>query len=217
MKRVELIHSVFERLLDAFGPQHWWPAETPLEVIIGAILTQNTAWKNVQQCIKALRDVGCLSFEPLSALPLPSLAALIRPSGYYNQKARKLKAFCDHVQTRWQGDVAALLSQDMEPLRAELMTIHGIGPETADSIVLYAALQPGFVVDTYTYRVFSRHNWVMEGISYEELRDYFMDALEPDVSLFQELHALIVRTGHLYCRGKPLCGSCPLNGWDGYA
>lgn len=213
--RGELIHKIFNRLLDEFGPQGWWPAETPFEVIVGAILTQNTAWKNVKQCIKTLREGGYLTLEAMQELSVSDLAILVRPSGYYNQKARKLRGFCDHVETEWQGDLEAFLSQEMEPLRRELLTIRGIGPETADSIVLYAAEKPSFVVDTYTYRIFSRHNWVMEGSSYDELRDYFMDALKPDVGFFKELHGLLVRTGHLYCRRKPLCESCPLQGWAG--
>jgi len=212
-KRRELIRRVFDQLRHTFGPQHWWPAETSFEVIIGAILTQNTAWKNVEQSIKILRERGLLDFEALHAVPAPDLALLIRSSGYFNQKARKLKAFCDHVQDHWQGDLQRFLSQEMDTLRQELLTIHGIGPETADSIVLYAAEQPTFVVDVYTHRIFSRHWWIDETVTYDTLRDFFMDALEPDVAFFKEYHALLVRTGHLYCRRKPLCGGCPLEGW----
>lgn len=214
-RREDLLGRVFQRLLRFFGPQHWWPAQTPFEVIIGAILTQNTAWKNVEQSIAALRRNNLLDFRVLHALPQPDLALLIRSSGYYNQKARKIKAFCDHVEEYWHGDLTHFLSQDMEALRSELLGIHGIGPETADSIVLYAAGQPSFVVDSYTYRVFSRHEWIPENQSYDELRDFFMSSLDPNVHFFQEYHALLVRTGHLYCKRKPLCESCPLNGWNG--
>ncbi|MHC1729974.1 MAG: endonuclease III domain-containing protein [Syntrophobacteraceae bacterium] len=208
--RGELLRDIHDRLFAAFGPQHWWPAETPLEVIVGAILTQNTAWKNVVLAIDNLRGHDLLNLQRLCEVPVQKLAILIRPSGFYNQKAKKLKNFCNHVQSSWGGNLEELLLQDTDSLRAELLGIRGIGPETADSIVLYAAFKPSFVVDAYTYRIFSRHGWVSESITYDELRDYFMEAFELDVPLFQEFHALLVRTGHLYCRKKPLCDSCPM-------
>jgi endonuclease-3 related protein len=209
--RKELLQKIYDRLLAAFGPQQWWPAETPFEVILGAILTQNTAWKNVATAIGNLRRYDLLRFDSICGLGAHELATLIRSSGFYNEKARKIKSFCDHVLTQWEGSLEDLLSQDMEALRADLLGIRGIGPETADSIVLYAAFKASFVVDAYTYRILNRHGWVEESISYEELRDYFMGALEPDIPFFQEFHALLVRAGHLYCRKKPLCDSCPLN------
>lgn len=210
-RRQELLREIYDRLFAAFGPQHWWPAETPFEVILGAILTQNTAWKNVAAAIRNLRENGLLSYERISALAAPELAHYIRPSGFFNQKAKKIRTFCDHIARDWDGDLENFLAQDAEPLREELLRIRGIGPETADSIVLYAAFKPSFVVDAYTYRVFSRHDWIVESISYDELREHFMGALDPDVPFFQEFHALLVRTGHLYCRKKPLCEECPLN------
>jgi endonuclease-3 related protein len=210
-RREELLQSIFDRLQAAFGPQNWWPAETPFEVILGAILTQNTAWKNVVRAIANLRENNLLSFERVCEISAPQLALLIRSSGFYNQKAGKIKGFCDYVQENWEGDLDGFLSQDSEALRSELLGIRGIGPETADSIVLYAAQKPSFVVDTYTYRIFFRHDWVEEAIGYDELRGYFMEALEPDVAFYQEFHALLVRTGHIFCRRKPLCESCPLN------
>jgi endonuclease-3 related protein len=213
-KRATLLHDVYDRLFPAFGPQHWWPADTAFEVILGAILTQNTSWKNVKQCIEKLRSCGLLTFEAISSLPIQELAPLLRSSGYYNQKARKINAFCVHMNKHWEGDIQLFLAQEMQPLRSELLTIHGVGPETADSIVLYAAFKPSFVVDRYTHRIFSRHSWVAESMTYDELRDFFMDSLEPDVKLFQEYHALLVRTGHLYCRKEPLCKSCPLSDAD---
>lgn len=210
--RSGLIRLVYDRLLSFFGPQNWWPAETPFEVIVGAILTQNTAWKNIARASGNLRAHGLLSLEAMCAVPEPSLAELVRPSGYYNQKARKLKAFCRHVHNSGHGGLDELLDLETDALRSELLQIRGVGPETADSVVLYAAHKPSFVVDTYTHRIFSRHGWVPESSGYDELRDYFMDCLEPDVEFFQELHALLVRTGHLFCRKTPLCGDCPLNG-----
>jgi endonuclease-3 related protein len=211
LRRKELLHRVYDQLYSVFGPQHWWPAETPFEVIVGAILTQNTSWKNVRKSIENLRSHNLLSFEALIKVTGNELAPLLRSSGYYNQKTRKLKAFCDHVQNHWKGDLSLFLSQEMHSLRLELLSIHGIGPETADSIVLYAAYKPSFAVDRYTHRIFSRHGWISEDATpYGELRDFFMDCLEPDVHFFQEYHALLVRAGHLYCRRKPLCASCPL-------
>jgi endonuclease III related protein len=209
--RRKLIRGVFDQLLSVLGPQYWWPADSPFEVIVGAILTQNTAWRNVKQAIGKLRESDLLSSHAIRAVPPSELALLIRSSGYYNQKARKLKAFCDHLQNHWQGSLEDFLLQDMEKLRAELLDLHGIGPETADSIILYAAKQPSFVVDAYTYRIFHRHGWVPESIAYEDLRSFLMEAMEPDVAVFQEYHALLVRTGHLYCRRKPHCDPCPLH------
>ena len=209
--RKELLQTIYDRLLATFGHQRWWPAETPFEVILGAILTQNTAWKNVATAIGNLRRYDLLRFDSLCGLSTQELATLVRSSGFYNEKAKKIKTFCNHILAEWGGDLVEYLAQDMEALRADLLGIRGIGPETANSIVLYAAFKPSFVVDAYTYRIFSRHGWVEESISYDELREYFMGVMDSDVSLFQEFHALLVRTGHLYCRKKPLCESCALN------
>jgi endonuclease-3 related protein len=209
--RKELLHEVYDRLFAFFGPLRWWPAETPFEVILGAILTQNTAWKNVATAIGNLRRHDLLSFERLCGLSAQEIAPFIRSSGYYNEKAKKIKIFCTHILTKWDGGLGEFLAQDIESLRTDLLAIRGIGPETADSIVLYAAFKPSFVVDKYTYRIFSRHGWVGESISYEELREYFMGAMDSDVPRFQEFHALLVRTGHLYCRKTAVCQSCPLN------
>ena len=209
--RKELLQEIYARLSAFFGPQRWWPAETPFEVILGAVLTQNTSWKNVAAAIGNLRRSDLLIFENLCRLDAREVAVLVRPSGFYNEKAKKIKTFCNHILTKWGGDLEEFLAQDLGSLRSELLSIRGIGPETADSIILYAAFKPSFVVDTYTYRIFSRHGWVEESISYEDLREYFMGGLDEDVSFFQEFHALLVRTGHLYCRKKALCRSCPLN------
>ncbi len=209
--RKELLQEIYSRLFAALGPQGWWPADSAFEVILGAILTQNTAWKNVTTAIGNLRRYDLLSFERVCGLSAPELAVLIRSSGFYNEKAKKVKNFCNHIQTKWGGVLEGFLARDAGSLRTDLLEIRGIGPETADSIILYAAYKPSFVADAYTYRIFSRHGWVEESISYEELREYFMEAMDPDVPLFQQFHALLVRTGHLYCRKKPLCDSCPLN------
>lgn len=208
--RRNLLTQVYDRLFSALGRQHWWPADSPFEVVVGAILTQNTAWRNVKRSIAALRERGLLEYAALSEIPAADLAPLIRSSGYYNQKALKLRAFCDHVREKWAGSFEHFLRQEAGVLRSELLGIRGIGPETADSIVLYAAFKPSFVVDAYTLRIFSRHGWVPEKTAYEDLRRYFMDALARDVPYFQEYHALLVRTGYLYCGKKPACGDCPL-------
>lgn len=212
--RRSLLLGVFETLLQAYGPQHWWPAETPFEVIVGAILTQNTAWKNVEKAINALRHHGLLNLQGLLQIPMADLAPVIRSSGYYNQKAAKLKLFCSYVGNRWKGDLEAFLSLEMPRLRSELLELRGIGPETADSIVLYAAEQPSFVVDLYTHRVLSRHGWAPEQLSYDDLRGFFMDCLPHDVTLFKEYHALLVRVGHLYCRRRHSCAECPLEAFE---
>lgn len=208
-----MLRRIFDHLFQSFGPQHWWPADTPFEVIVGAILTQNAAWRNVRKCIENLKAAGLLDLKAMSAAPAGELAPLIRPSVYYNRKAAKLKSFCEHVETLWEGNLKGFLSQEMNSLRQELLSISGVGRETADSIILYAAFQPSFVVDAYTHRILSRHGWAEEESGYEDLRDYFMGHLEPDVPLYQEFHALLDRTGHLYCKRTPLCDSCPLNGW----
>ncbi len=211
--RRALLPTLYDRLFQTLGPQTWWPADTPFEVVVGAILTQNTAWRNVRISISLLRENGLLSQGALRAIPEGELALLIRSSGYFNQKARRLKAFLGHLDRHWQGDLNRFLSQDMDRLRIELLGMHGIGPETADSIILYAAEKPSFVVDAYTLRIFSRHGWVPGKTRYEALRRFFMEALPADVPLFKEYHGLLVRLGHLHCRKKPHCSGCPLEPW----
>ncbi|MGC8493820.1 MAG: endonuclease III domain-containing protein [Syntrophobacteraceae bacterium] len=209
--RKDLLLEIYHTLLKDSGPQNRFPAEPPFEAVLSAILTQNTAWSNVAAALANLRQNGLLRLDRLSALDVPDLAPLLRPTGFFRQKAQKIKAFCDHVTTKWNGSLEEFLSLEMEDLRGELLTIRGIGRETADSIVLYAAGKPSFVVDAHTWRIFSRHAWVEESILYDDLREYFLEALEPDVELFQEFHAQLDRIGQSYCRRKPLCESCPLN------
>jgi endonuclease-3 related protein len=210
-RRTFLFH-LFHRLLAAFGPQGWWPADTPFEVIVGAILTQNTAWKNVTHAIRRLKEHNLLDPQRILDADPEELRRCVQPAGFFNQKSQYLVTFCRHLQTRYGGNLSLFLSQDMDPLRRELLSLRGIGPETADSILLYAAQKPSFVVDAYTRRIFSAHGWVSPTIGYEALRHYFMDALPSDVYLFQEFHALLVRAGHLFCRRKPRCWECPVDG-----
>jgi endonuclease-3 related protein len=205
-----LLPDVYRRLHAAFGPQGWWPADTPFEVIVGAILTQAAAWTNVEKAIANLKAAGALSPEGMRNTGEAELAALIRPSGYFNAKARKLKAFIVLLDENFGGDLRRLLATPAAELRRLLLATHGIGPETADSIVLYAAGQPAFVIDAYTRRVFSRLGIAPAPATYDGWRGLFMRALPADAALFNEYHALIVRLGKDVCRKTPRCQACPL-------
>ncbi|MFQ5414245.1 MAG: endonuclease III domain-containing protein [Phycisphaerae bacterium] len=208
--KARTLAEIHDRLLAAFGPQHWWPADTPTEVVIGAILTQNTAWPNVERAIANLREAGRLTWPALHRLSEPSLAELIRPSGYFNVKAKRLKAFVDVVCNGYGGRLEGLLSGELDVVRNRLLAIHGVGPETADSILLYAGGRPTFVVDAYTRRVFSRHYLVQEDADYETMRGLCQRSLRRDVGLYSEYHALIVRVGKMYCGPRARCDGCPL-------
>ena len=209
----ELLGELYQKLWEAFGPQGWWPAETPFEVIMGAILTQNTNWNNVAQVLAALKAEGLLQPRDLREMPEGELAQRVRPAGYFNIKARRLKNFLDFFAQRFHDSLEEMAGADLGSLRAELLTVKGIGPETADSILLYALHRPTFVVDAYTYRVLSRHHLAPEACSYDELQGLFMENLSPEVSLYQEFHALLVRVGKEFCRPQPKCPSCPLPAW----
>ena len=202
--------AAYQLLCDRYGPQHWWPAETPLEMIIGAILTQSAAWTNVEKAIANLKANGSLSVEWLRSLPQDALARLIRPSGYYNVKARKIRAFVDWLAEGYDGDLDKLFALDAAELRNELLSVHGVGEETADSIVLYAAHKPIFVVDAYTRRVIARLGLAPREETYAAYQALFMDNLPHDESLFNEYHALLVQHGKAVCRKKPLCAGCCL-------
>lgn len=210
-KLPDTLNKFYSSLFSAFGPQGWWPGKTRFEVIIGAILTQNTAWTNVEKAIRNLKSEKLLSPEKMRALPHDTLAAHIRPAGYFNIKAKRLRSFLDHLFERHNGSIDRLLKQETKALRCELLSINGIGPETADSILLYAGSHPEFVVDAYTKRILIRHGIVDEKAEYEDVKALFMSCLPQDVQLFNEYHALIVRTGKDFCRTKePRCKECPL-------
>lgn len=210
-----ILLDLYNRLYKAFGPRDWWPGETPFEVVVGAILTQNTAWRNVKKAISNLKARSLLSPYALYHVPVQDLTTLIRPAGYYNIKARRLKYFARFLFQESAGDLDRLLAEDMNALRGKLLSINGIGPETADSILLYAGDKPTFVVDAYTRRILFRHNLIPEETSYDEVRDFFMDCLEPDASMFNEYHALLVHVGHTFCVKKnPKCSGCPAKGWN---
>jgi len=205
--------QAYEKLLDHFGPQGWWPGETPLEIMVGAVLTQNTNWLNVTRAIDNLRTAGVLSYELLLALPLENLAELIRPSGYYNVKAGRLRNVLLMIENVYEGDPELFYQDDMASARENLLSVKGVGLETADSILLYACNHPVFVVDTYTHRVFSRHNLVEEETDYSALQSLFMENLPEETELYNEYHALIVAVAKKYCKKtKPLCRTCPLSG-----
>jgi len=201
--------DIYNLLLKHFGPQHWWPADTEFEVIVGAILTQNSNWKNVEKAISNLKENGLLSPEGIHQVSEERLKELIRPAGYYNSKARKLREFTNFIFEDYK-DLDEFLGLPQDELREHLLSIWGIGPETADSIVLYAANKPSFVVDAYTGRIFSRMGFVSEGVGYDDLKKFFEDNLPKDVALYQEFHALVVELAKDCCRTKPLCRECPL-------
>ena len=208
-----LLQELYQRLYETFGPQGWWPGDTAFEMAVGAILTQNTNWGNVARAITALKDQDLLTPQALHELPETELAQLIRPSGYYNLKARRLKNFLDFLANHFGNSMAHLAAADLASLRPALLSIKGVGPETADSILLYALHKPTFVVDTYTCRILSRHGLIDEGCVYEELRQLFMESLPAQVPLYQEYHALLVRLGKEWCRPQPRCEACPVKGW----
>ena len=207
--RQELI-EIYQLLYDAFGPQHWWPGDTRIEIITGAILTQNTNWTNVEKAINNLKAVDCLSAEKLHNIELSKLAELIRPAGYYNVKAKRLKNFLDWLFENYDGNLTELENLNTGQFREELLAVKGIGRETADSILLYAFERPVFVVDAYTARITIRHRLIEPDADYEQLRYLFESNLPEDIQLFNEYHALLVRTGKEFCRPKAKCPSCPL-------
>ena len=213
MSTAETLQEMYDRMLGQLGPQHWWPAESAFEVMVGAILTQNTNWKNVERAIDNLKSAGLLSLPALAELPVALLAQYIRPAGYYNIKAGRLKNLLNHIVDQHGSDLHAFLNQPLAGFRERLLPIKGIGRETADSILLYAAGLPIFVVDAYTHRILSRHNFIDEECGYEMIQELFMDHLAAESQLYNEFHALLVKVGNLYCKKKnPDCGACPLQG-----
>lgn len=207
----EKLLKLYDSLYAAYGPQNWWPAETSFEVIIGAILVQSTAWNNVAQAINNLKTAQLLTPERLSEYPQDMLETLIRPSGYYRAKAKKIQAFLEHLRHYYGNCLDSLLAKDLPSLRTEMLSIYGIGEETADSILLYAAGKPIFVVDAYTYRLLTRLGWTEGKYHYGKLQKIFMDAMPKDTGLFNEYHALIVRHGKTICSKTPKCSVCVLS------
>ena len=206
----ERLVRIYHLMFRAYGPQHWWPARTRFEVAVGAVLTQNTAWTNVEMAIQRLRAAGVLGPAALAALPRPRLAALIRPAGYYNIKAKRLQSLLRFLRRRCGLRLSRLFRDDPKDLRRELLAVNGIGPETADSILLYAGNIPIFVVDAYTRRILARHSLIRPDAGYDETQALFMAHLPHDAAVFNEYHALLVMVGKDYCRTVPRCETCPL-------
>ncbi len=203
--------GIFSLLLTRYGPRHWWPAESPFEVCVGAILTQNTNWGNVEKAITNLKREGLLTPEALRDVPVKRLAEVIRPAGFFNVKSRRLRDFVGYLFAKYGGSLDRMFNGDWRLLREELLRVPGIGPETCDSILLYAGGKPSFVIDAYTIRLFSRLGIVSEKAEYETVRTLFMDNLPPDAELFNEYHALIVQHGKEHCRKRPGCSGCELH------
>lgn len=208
---MKILNEIYQRLSRNFGPQHWWPGDGVFEIMVGAILTQNTNWSNVEKAIKNLRTAGLMNPEKLHQLDVRKLAQLIKPAGYFNIKAKRLKNFIRWLMETHQGNLERMSQRNLSDLREELLGVSGIGPETADSILLYALNKPTFVVDVYTYRILLRHNLIPEESTYDEIKSLFEDNLPSDVKLFNEYHALLVRLGKEYCKkSNPLCDECLL-------
>jgi endonuclease-3 related protein len=207
------IRAFYDALLAAYGPQGWWPAQSPLEMAVGAILTQNTNWKNVERAIANLQREGLLNVAALAAAPPERLAEVIRPAGYFRIKAQRLKNFVGMIVRDFGGDFDSLLSCGTSSLREAVLAVRGIGPETADSIVLYAAHRPVFVVDAYTARILFRHGVVDSDATYDDIQSTMQGALDEDVTVFQEYHALLVAAAKAHCKKRaPECPGCPLEG-----
>lgn len=208
----KILIEIYERLLRVIGPRHWWPGESPFEIIVGAILTQNTSWANVEKAIHNLREAGMLTPQGIRGVKRDELAQVIRPSGFYRLKAGRLKHFVDFFHDEFDADVNRMRSHGLGSLREKLLEVDGIGPETADSIILYALGKPIFVVDAYTKRIFSRHGLITEEWRYEQVQEMVMGEMGRDAETYNEFHALLVSAGKHWCRRVPRCDGCPLDG-----
>ena len=213
ISKAALLKAIYETLYNTYGPQSWWPADTPFEVMLGAILTQNTSWSNVEKAMAGLKEVCELTPEDILSLPLDRLEEAIRPSGYFRQKTKRLIIFCEFYLEKYGGELNQMKLAHIEELRKQFLDLHGVGPETADSILLYALQKPAFVVDAYTTRLFSRLGLCEENVKYDYLRSLFIINLEHEQGMFNEYHALIVRHCKQRCsKRSPNCTDCPLVG-----
>jgi endonuclease-3 related protein len=202
--------TIYEKLNAHFGDLRWWPGDSPFEVIVGAILTQNTSWRNVESAIKQLKLKDLLYPGEIFKIDDNILANLIRSAGYYNIKTQRLKSFVQFLYDEYNGDLDAMFAEDLWHLREKLLSVKGVGEETADSILLYAGNKPIFVVDAYTRRILQRHDIIGPDARYTKIQQLFMNSLPHDVPLFNQYHALLVNTGKLFCKRNPYCGKCPL-------
>ena len=216
-----LLIAMYEAMRERFGHQHWWPArdhlpprERKLEICVGAILTQNTNWGNVEKALERLDAAGAMSVHALGTMPIAELAELIRPAGYFNVKARRLRNFIDRVEKGYAGDIERLLSLPLGALRGELLAVNGIGPETADSMALYAAGRQTFVVDAYTRRICLRHGLISPGADYDAIKALYESHVPRRVGLYNDYHAQLVAVGKHHCRPKAKCGGCPLASFE---
>jgi len=209
-KNRDKIRTIYRTLYKAFGPQHWWPGDSPFEIAVGAILTQNTNWGNVEKAIHNLKAAHVLSAKRIHEMPVNTLAAFIRSAGYFNIKAKRLKSFVHFFCEQYGGSMKSMGKEDARILREQLLSVHGIGPETADSILLYALDKPIFVIDAYTKRILSRHSMIGHDEPYSDFQELFHLSLKRDVRLYNEYHALFVATGKFFCKPKPFCAECPL-------
>lgn len=208
------LRRYYTTLLRHLGPQGWWPARTRLEVILGAILTQNTAWTNAARALQKLRGAGLLSLKALRGASLAEIEPCIRPAGFYRQKAAAVRSFLDWLDRTCHGSLHKALSRPPDGLREELLGLRGLGPETVDAILLYAGGKPYFVADAYTRRVLARHAMVSPRAGYTAVQEFMHRSLPPDPGMFNEFHALLVEVGKRYCRrNEALCGECPLKGF----
>jgi endonuclease-3 related protein len=214
MKTGDSLMKIYETLNNRFGDLCWWPGETPFEIAVGAILTQNTNWKNVERAIENLKKRDLLSPAGLLEAADKTIEDLIRPSGYYRVKTKRLNNFIRFLYAEYGGDLDKMFDEELWPLRGKLLGVKGIGEETADSILLYAGEKPVFVVDAYTRRILSRHRFIDEDARYGDIQSLFMDHLPCDAPLFNQYHALFVNAGKRFCRKKPLCEECPLKGLE---
>jgi len=205
-----VLREIYERLWSTYGPQHWWPAETPTEIVVGAILAQNTAWTNVERAIDNLKAAECLTWEALCDVSDERLIDLIRPAGTYRIKAARLKTFVHMLWEDHGGSLDSLLTGDLDHARSRLLAVNGVGPETADSILLYAAGRLTFVVDAYTKRILRRHRIIDHDADYETVRQLFQRAVTPEPQVYNEYHALLVFVGKHHCRARARCAGCPL-------
>lgn len=208
----KILQDIYQKLLNHYGPQYWWPAKSTFEMMVGAILTQNTNWLNVKKCLEKMELNRLLHAETLHLLSAEELAPYLQSAGYFNLKAKRLKNLVHYLVETYQVDFERMKQKEMKALRAELLAIKGVGPETADSILLYGLEKLVFVIDQYTYRVLSRHALIAEESDYESMQELMMENLPADLQLYKEYHALIVRVGNEFCKPKPRCETCPLKG-----
>ncbi|MBM4141673.1 MAG: endonuclease III domain-containing protein [Nitrospira sp.] len=211
MKQKNRLLEMYHTLYREFGPQHWWPGETPFEIAVGAILTQNTNWGNAEKAINNLKKEHLLNAKKIHLITAKKLASFLRPAGYFNIKAKRLKSFINFLMNDYHGSMNKMRDEDMHILREKLLSVNGIGQETADSILLYALEKPVFVIDAYTKRILSRHSFQEYNKPYKTFQEFFHSSLKKDIMLFNEYHALFVKVGKTFCKRKnPLCEKCPL-------